>query len=430
MDDTATIAHTTQETASKSPGIKSSRFFRSLVERSLSRIKYGQIVLRDGDRELVCGSDASTRVTVTVLDPSFYWSLAVNGSIGAAESYFRGHWRADNLVLLIQLMVRNREVLEQVDSGFARVFAWVNTWRHRARANSMVGSRRNIRAHYDLSNEFYRLFLDRTMTYSSGIFPYRGASLEAASIEKLDRICRKLALSPADHVLEIGGGWGSFAIHAARTYGCHVTTTTISEKQFSYLRQAVDEAGLTDRITVLNKDYRSLEGQYDKIVSIEMIEAVGYGYVPGFLRQCMQLLRPEGVMAIQAITMADHLFDSYRRSADFIQTHIFPGACLVSMSQVASTLKKSTDFRMIHLEDITAHYVQTLRLWRERFMARTDEVRALGFTDQFVRLWEFYLAYCEGGFRERQIGTVQCVFARPGYRADTDVEFAKGRIDA
>ena len=423
-EDQSSIADAARKVKAGAGRTSGTGFFRSLVERVLSRLAHGQIVLHDGDDERVFGQDTSSRATITVDHKGFYRSLALNGSIGAAESYMRGEWRVDDLVLLVQLMVRNRSVLEEVDSGLTRTLSWVNRFHHRLRSNSLSGSRKNIVAHYGLSNDFYRLFLDRTMTYSSAVFPHQGASLEEASLEKIHRICRKLKLSPDDQVLEIGTGWGSFATEAAARYGCRVTTTTISDEQYAYAKQLVEQMGLADRVTVLNRDYRTLVGEYDKIISIEMIEAVGYKYIPAFFKQCHHLLKADGAMALQAITMSDHLFDSYRRSVDFIQRYVFPGACLVSMQQVYSTLKERTDFRVIHVEDITSHYAQTLRCWRERYMQHLDDVRELGFSEQFVRLWEFYLAYCEGGFRERQIGTVQMILARQGYRNDGDLDLS------
>jgi cyclopropane-fatty-acyl-phospholipid synthase len=254
------------------------------------------------------------------------------------------------------------------------------------------------------------------MTYSSGIFLNPAATLEDASIEKLDRICRKLRLRETDRLLEIGTGWGSFALHAARHYGCHVTTTTLSDAQYAYALQAVEEAGLEKKITLLQKDYRALEGRYDKLASIEMIEAVGYEYIPEFFHVCNRLLKPEGLMALQAITLSDQAFDRYRRSVDYIRRYVFPGACLISLSHVLQCLKKETDMRLLHLEDLTPHYAETLRRWRERFLSRLADVRQLGFSDPFIRLWEFYLVYCEGGFREAHIGDVQMVLARSGYR--------------
>lgn len=430
MKSSGSIVQPAQQAATRSSRTRNAGLFFRGIDRVLQRLVHGRLVIRDGDRRLVYGHDAVEPVTLTVKDQGFYRALALDGSIGAAESYMRGEWSTDNLVGLIRLMVRNRTVLEAVDGGMARLLAFVNRLQHRLRRNSISGSRKNISAHYDLSNDFYRLFLDSTMTYSAGIFPNAETSLEEASVEKLDRICRKLALQPTDHVLEIGSGWGSFAIHAARNYGCRVTTTTISDQQFTYARQAVVEAGVQHLVTVLNQDYRSLTGTYDKIVSIEMIEAVGYDYVPTFFQRCHQLLKPNGVMALQAITMSDHLFDRYRRSVDFIQKYVFPGACLVSMQQVTSVLKDKTDFRMLHLEDITSHYADTLAHWRQRFLARLDEVKGLGFDDTFVRLWEFYLAYCEGGFRERQIGTVQCILARPEYLEDEHLSAMTGEHHA
>jgi cyclopropane-fatty-acyl-phospholipid synthase len=287
---------------------------------------------------------------------------------------------------------------------------------HLRKANSRAGSRRNIAAHYDLSNAFFALWLDRTLTYSAGIFPHPGASLEEASLAKYDRICRKLALTTADEVLEIGSGWGGFAIHAAGQYGCRVTTTTISRAQYDLAKERIAAAGLGNRITLLLKDYRLLEGTYDKLVSIEMIEAVGYEYLDDFFRICSDRLEEDGLMCLQAITIADQVFDRYRRSHDFIRSHVFPGSCLTSLSAMTASLARATDLRLIHLEDLTPHYARTLVLWRERFFANLDQVRALGYPESFIRLWDFYLCYCEGGFAERYIGDVQMVLAKPGNR--------------
>ena len=256
------------------------------------------------------------------------------------------------------------------------------------------------------------------MTYSAGIFKTENSSLKEASIEKLDRICRKLDLKPEDHILEIGTGWGGFAMHAAKNYGCKVTTTTISDEQYRYARKAIDEAGLQDRITLLNQDYRKLTGQYDKLVSIEMIEAVGFDFIPEFFAKCSSLLRPNGIMALQGITISDQYFESYRRSSDFIRRYIFPGADLISMSGIMEAIKSRTDMRLLHLEDITSHYARTLALWRERFNQKLDQVRNLGFSEAFIRMWNYYFAYCEGGFSERHIGDVQMVFAKPGAKTD------------
>jgi cyclopropane-fatty-acyl-phospholipid synthase len=282
--------------------------------------------------------------------------------------------------------------------------------------NTLAGSQANIAAHYDLGNDFYALFLDETMTYSCGIFEQEDSTLEEASLAKYDRICRKLALKPEDEVLEIGTGWGGFAIYAAGRYGCRVTTTTISRAQFDLARPRIAEAGLEDRVTLLLKDYRHLTGSYDKLVSIEMIEAVGFEYFDTFFSVCSERLKDDGLMCLQAITIADQVFDRYRRSHDFIRSHVFPGSCLISLGALSASLARATDLRLIHLEDLTPHYARTLKLWRERFFANLDQVRALGYPETFIRLWEFYLCYCEGGFAERYIGDVQMVLAKPGNR--------------
>ncbi|MCB2069151.1 MAG: class I SAM-dependent methyltransferase, partial [Ottowia sp.] len=279
-----------------------------------------------------------------------------------------------------------------------------------------TGSRKNIAAHYDLGNDFFKLFLDPTMMYSSALFPSADASLEEASVAKLDELCRQLELRSEDHLLEIGTGWGGMAIHAARHYGCRVTTTTISREQYQYACEQVQQAGLQDRVTVLCEDYRNLTGRYDKLVSIEMIEAVGHAFYSDYFQRCSALLKPEGKMVIQAITIADQRYDSARKSVDFIQRYIFPGGCLPSLAVISDHLARDTDMQMVHLRDITADYALTLAHWRERFMAAQEAVLRQGFDRSFIRMWEFYLAYCEGGFRERIIGTVQLAFAKPGYR--------------
>jgi cyclopropane-fatty-acyl-phospholipid synthase len=284
--------------------------------------------------------------------------------------------------------------------------------------NTRSGSKRNIAAHYDLSNEFFALMLDPTMTYSSGVFSASPATLEQAQIEKYDRICRALRLSSTDHVLEIGTGWGGFALHAARHYGCQVTTTTISTEQRAYAAQRFRDAGLDRRITLLDCDYRDLVGQFDKLVSIEMIEAVGEKYLPVYFRQCSRLVKPDGAMLLQAITIPDHRYEGYRRSVDFIQRYIFPGGFLPSMSAMAGCVARETDFRFLHVADFGPHYARTLAAWRRNFWDNISRVRALGFDDRFVRTWHYYLCYCEAGFLERQIGVSQLLLTKPRCRRE------------
>jgi len=353
-----------------------------------------------------------------VLDPRFYSDVAFGGSIGAGEAWMNGYWTSSDLGALLRILIRNQDAMRKVDGGFARISEPLQRILHALNSNTRKGSRRNIAAHYDLGNDFYRLWLDRTMMYSCAYFDSVDTSLEDASVEKLDRICRKLELSPDDSVVEIGTGWGGFAIHAAKHYGCHVTTTTISKEQHDYAQRAIREAGLDDRITLLFDDYRDLNGQFDKLVSIEMIEAVGHRFHPTFFRKCCELLKPDGVMLLQAITMADQDYDSYRRSVDFINRYIFPGGCLTSVTDMTGTMTRHTDLRTIHVEDIGPHYAITLRYWYDRFMARLDEVRELGYPETFIRMWQFYLLSCESAFIERKIGNVQMLMMRPDARRE------------
>jgi cyclopropane-fatty-acyl-phospholipid synthase len=279
--------------------------------------------------------------------------------------------------------------------------------------NTLKGSRRNIGAHYDLGNELFELFLDETMMYSCGIFERPESSLKEASEAKLERICRKLQLKASDHVIEIGTGWGGFAIYAAKHFGCRVTTTTISQQQYDYALQRVREAGLEDRITLLFRDYRELEGQFDKLVSIEMIEAVGHEHFDTYFRKCSELLKADGMMLLQSITIADQRYPIAKKSIDFIQRYIFPGGCLPSVAALSDSVARKTDMRIYDLEDIGVHYATTLRIWRERFFARLEEVHRLGYPERFIRMWNYYLSYCEGGFRQQAIGTVQLLLTKP-----------------
>lgn len=345
--------------------------------------------------------------------PRFFSRLVRGGALGAAESYMDGDWTCRDLVATLRLFARNKDVLTSVDRWGSRLMRparslWM--WMHR---NHRAGSRRNIAAHYDLSNEFFALMLDPTMTYSSGFFEQDGATLQEASVAKYDRICRKLDLKPEDHVLEVGTGWGGFAIHAARNYGCRVTTTTISRQQHVLAGQRVREAGVQDRVELLLKDYRDLDGQYDKAVSIEMIEAVGERMFDTYFRQCNRLLKPNGAFLLQAITMPDHRYDHYRRRVDFINRYIFPGGFLPSISAIGQSLRRATDFRVAHLEDFGTDYAKTLSGWRANFWDRIDRVRELGFDDRFVRMWHYYLCYCEAGFAENEIGVSQIMLTRP-----------------
>ena len=388
-----------------------------LVWHWLDSLEQGCLVLEEGGRHRTFGDpeDRSLYARVEVCDPCFYRRLVLGGSLGAAEAYIQGHWKCDDLVALVRLFCRNVTLASGMDRYPAWLVGPLRLADHHWRRNTTATSRRNIAAHYDLGNDFFSLFLDETLTYSCAVFPTPESTLQEASIAKFDLICRKLGLTPEDHLLEIGTGWGGFALHAAQHFGCRITTTTISRRQYDYVRERIRTAGLEGRVTVLLEDYRELRGTYDKLVSIEMIEAVGYRYFDTYFRVCSERLKPQGMMLLQAIVIPDQRFESYRRSVDFIQRYIFPGGCLPSVGAVCRSLGRATDLRLFHLEDITPHYAETLAHWRRRFRVNLDQVRHLGFTEEFIRLWEYYLCYCEGGFRERAIGDVQMVLIKPAY---------------
>lgn len=387
---------------------------RAAVLRRLSSISLGQLTLADPCGRLVFGNAAEqhSSAMVEVRHPRAYRLLATGGNLGAAEGYLQGLWNCDDLVNLFRLLSQNALTLQAMDRGLSRLRAPVRWFERRLRRNTRAGSRRNISAHYDLSNEFFALFLDPTMTYSSGIFEQPQTTLEQASCTKYERLCRQLQLTPADHVLEIGTGWGGFAEHAASRYGCRVTTTTISREQFEYARRRIATAGLADRVTLLCRDYRDLNGHFDKLVSIEMIEAVGHENLATYFRKSWQLLRPGGLFALQAITMPEQRYHRYRNSTDFIQKYIFPGGCLPSVNAITQAAAATRSFRLIDLHDFALHYARTLSLWRHRFRDNLPAVRRLGFDDRFIRAWEYYLSYCEAGFQEERIGLAQMTFRK------------------
>ncbi len=395
------------------------RVARRAVFANLERLSHGRIVLVDDEGPHAFGS-GSPSATISVSNPQFYADLAFGGSIGAAESYMSGCWSADDLTTLVRIIVLNRKVLAGMESGFAVVSRPLEALRHWLRRNTQDGSRRNIAAHYDLGNDFYSLWLDRSMTYSCNIFERPDATLEEAAAAKYERICRKLVLRPEDHVLEIGTGWGGFALHAATRYGCRVTTTTISRQQYDYALASIRQAGLSDRIELLHEDYRNLTGSYDKVVSIEMIEAVGHHFLDAYFRVCSDRLKGSGVMALQAIIITDQVYEAQLRTPDFIKRYIFPGSFIPSIAAITRSVAQATDMRLVDLEDITVHYPRTLRAWRERFLASADAVRALGYAEEFLRLWEYYLCYCEGAFLERYIGDVQMILTKPAWRPEGD----------
>lgn len=395
------------------------RLARRIVLGRLAGLKTGEVVVKENGRTEVFGSieaDFPFTATIHVHSPSFFSDIAFGGSVGSGESYINGSWDCPDLDTLVRILLRNRNVLDDMDSGTALLTLPLRKLLHWMNRNTRRGSRRNIAAHYDLGNDFYGLWLDKHMMYSSAWYATPESTLEEASVAKLDHICRKLGLSQNDSVIEIGTGWGGFAIHAARNYGCHVTTTTISGQQFEYARARIEAEGLSDRITLLKKDYRDLEGRFDKLVSIEMIEAVGHEFLDTFFGKCGSLLKPSGQMLLQAITIADQRYEKAKNTVDFIKRYIFPGGFLPSVTAITRSMTRVTDLRVIDLEDIGLHYAQTLSDWRTRFFNRLDEVRELGFSEEFIRLWEYYLCYCEGAFLERAIGNVHLHAIAPDAR--------------
>jgi cyclopropane-fatty-acyl-phospholipid synthase len=393
------------------------RMLRKRLLATLDGLSGGQVTVRDGLGTQTLGEPGEgLAVTLEVLDPGFYRALAGNGSVGAGEAYMDGLWRCDDLVALVRLLVINRDRLDAMETGLARLGGLAMRTLHAFNRNTRGGSRRNIAAHYDLGNDLFELFLDESMMYSSAIFAEPGETLEAAQRRKLERICRKLDLQPTDHLVEIGTGWGGMALYAAKHFGCRVTTTTISREQHALATARIAEAGLSDRVTVLLEDYRDLTGRYDKLVSIEMIEAIGHQYLETYLDKCASLLKPEGLALIQAITIEDSRYEQALKSVDFIKRHIFPGSFIPSVSAITGAASRASDLRLVSLEDIGPSYATTLNHWRQRFLSKLDQVRALGYDERFIRMWEFYLCYCEGGFIERSIGDVHLLFARPGNR--------------
>jgi len=396
-------------------------FAQRALFQAIRNLEIGELTIRTRETaHHFCGStDGGISAEIQVYDPQFFSKVIRGGVVGVAEAYRDGWWNSPDLVSVIRLLVRNRKALESVDGRFSRVAQAIRSVWHRLNRNSIGGSRRNISAHYDLSNDFFELLLDKTMTYSSAIFDQPHSTLEEAQISKIDRLCRKLDLGPNDHLLEIGTGWGAFSIHAAAEYGCRVTTTTISQEQHRLAAERVEEAGLSDRIEMRLEDYRHLKGQFNKVVSVEMIEAVGHEYYRDFFRQCARLATPDALFAMQAITIADQYYDRARRTVDFIKRYIFPGSNIPSMTALLQASQASSDWRLRDLEDLTPHYCRTLAEWRVNLQRHQSEIADLGLDEQFRRLWEFYLVYCEGGFAERHISSVQIVFTRPDWRGGT-----------
>ena len=395
-----------------------SRIARSLIMSRLDEISFGQLTVVDQGVAQVFGRKGEgPRATVTIHQPDAWTAIALGGSLGAGESYMDRLWSTDDLVATVRILLRTSTRLSNLDgSGLGMVRGTLEGLYHRIRRNTKEGSRRNIADHYDLGNEFYRLWLDPSMMYSSAFWEREDMSLEEAQEARLNRICDKLELRPEDHLLEIGTGWGAMAIHAASRSGCRVTTTTISKEQYELASERVREAGLEDRVTVLLEDYRDLRGAYDKLVSIEMIEAVGAEFFEPYFSKVGSLLRPNGLALIQAITTPDDRFAESVGRMDFIKRHIFPGGQLPSLDAMSTAWRKQSDLRLLHFEDFGDDYARTLSEWRNRFHRRIEDVEALGYSRRFQRMWDFYLASCEGAFSERHCGVAQLLLARPDAR--------------
>jgi len=392
---------------------------RKVVFTLLKNIQCGCLVIEEDGKQEIFGernSAPALQARIVVQDPRAYAMVMQDGDLGAGEAYMQGYWTTPQLLNVIRIFVSNMQALEKIN---ARKSWWRKvgeSFLHWSKRNNQEKARQNIAAHYDLNNDFFKLFLDDTMAYSAGIFLNEEQSLLQASRQKFKHICDRLQLNANDHLLEIGTGWGGLAIYAAKQYGCRVTTTTLSQEQYDYALAWIEREGLQDQITLLLKDYRQLEGSYDKLVSIEMIEAVGAQYYSQYFSKCNELLNENGLMLIQAITISDQRYQKSIHSMDFIKRYIFPGGQLPSNSIICKHIAENTDMQLIGLEDITLDYAQTLKHWRQRFFEKLDKVKQQGFSDTFIRMWEYYLCFCEGGFRERVIHTGQFLIAKPQFR--------------
>ncbi|WP_223787605.1 SAM-dependent methyltransferase [Marinicella meishanensis] len=412
MNSTETLVRKTES----KPGVIN-RFIKKQVLRQLDRIQQACLTISDQQGSVEYGDpNADLRAELRLYNDRFYNEVAFQGSIGAAESYIAGDWDCDDLTALIRIFVRNRDLLDDLEGGSARFKNALLKVGHFFNKNTLKGSKKNIAGHYDLGNDLFKEFLDSRMMYSSAIYQTPTDTLEEASERKLKTICEKLDLQADDHVIEIGTGWGGFAIYAAENYGCRITTTTISEEQHDYAQALIREKGLESQITLLKQDYRLLTGTYDKLVSIEMIEAVGHHYLPTYLRKCDELLKPEGMALIQAITIEDHRYEMALKSVDFIKKYIFPGSFIPSVGAIAAANANSTTMKLVNLEDFGESYAHTLRDWHAKFNDNIEAIERAGYGLDFQRMWRFYFCYCEGGFIERAISDVHLLFAKANNR--------------
>ena len=387
---------------------------KKLLFSNLKLLNHANLVIIDGQQKHVFGSNReSLKAEITVEDQAFYKYIVFGGSIGASEAYMNGYWSSPNLTNVIRIFAVNQQLTEKLETKFNFFIKPLFKLIHYLNKNSIKNSQKNISAHYDLSNDFFKLFLDETMMYSSAIFKNKSQSLHHASLNKLDIICKKLQLKSTDHIIEIGTGWGGFAIYAAEKYGCRVTTTTISRQQYSFAKELIKKKGLTKQINLLFKDYRHLSGQFDKLVSIEMIEAVGHHYYPEYFKQVSSLLKPTGMGLIQAITIRDQRYNEAVKTVDFIQKYIFPGSCIPSIDIIQSTITRHTDLIISDLENINVHYAKTLTLWQKSFNKNSKKIMSLGFDERFMKMWNYYFSYCAGGFQERAINDFHILLSKP-----------------
>jgi cyclopropane-fatty-acyl-phospholipid synthase len=390
-------------------------FSQKIIYRIMAKLYYGKVTfIVDGQQQEFIGSKNQDigSVVIRVNNKKFFSNVLLGGTNGAAKSYFQGFWETDNLSKLIQIIIINEAVFQKMDSKLTLLIQNLVNFYAVIKHNNIDNAKKNILAHYDLGNEFFKLFLDEKMSYSCALYESEQVDLDAASIHKLRTICNELQLKPEDHLLEIGSGWGGLCILAAQEYGCKVTTTTISDKQYSYLKNQITQLGLDHRIEVLNKDYRDLTGHYDKLVSIEMIEAVGSRYFKKFFEKCNALVKPGGLFFLQAITINDKAYNQAKKNTDFIKKYIFPGGCLPSLKVINESIAKYTEMQLIKCNDIGNHYVRTLSDWMTRFHSSTDQIKSMGFTEQFIRLWHFYFSYCIAGFQQAYISDIHILWQK------------------
>jgi len=387
-------------------------WFRIQVFRRLDHVEEGQLLIHDKYGTYSFGNPSRFKAEITVSKLSFYKTLVLRGHLGATEAFAKGYWNSPDLTKVVQILLKNRHLVDGMETGIVRLLNSIRSLLNKFRKNSQKGSQRNIAFHYDLGDELFQKFLDTTLSYSCAYFESEAATLEEASIAKYDRICKHLCIKPGDRVIEIGSGWGGFAIHATKNYGCHVTTTTISKNQYAYVHDAIKAEGLEDEIKLLFCDYRNLKGKFDRLVSIEMIEAIGHSQFQIFFNKCSSLLTEQGMAAIQTITIQNRYYEKARREIDFIKTYIFPGSCIPSISALFDAMTH-TDLRLINTMNIGPHYAKTLMLWRKEFVRNEEEISKLGYDKFFRRIWEMYFSYCEGGFLEGVLGDHQLILAKP-----------------